>query len=318
MTGHGFTSAFAADLDQFLAFKQAMGFTGASRIWYLKRFDAYCSRRGATVFDRATVEGWVAEELDRRGAYRSWLSYIRDFGRWLAVHRDPDAYVLSSTWKAPFVRARPYLLAGQQIDRFFTAAAHVEADSPWRWQATAFFVLMHCCGTRTGEARGLRRQDVDLRTGHVAIPQSKGRRGRRLPVTGDVLDVLRSCDRASHARFPARQAFFVSATGAPVTATAVGAFFRRIWDQAGLPRPAAGTQPRPYDLRHHFAYANLERWMADGTDVAAMLPYLSAYMGHATFESTYYYVHTSPDFLSAYAGITRRASSALLPEVGFA
>ena len=75
--------------------------------------------------------------------------------------------------------------------------------------------------------------------------------------------------------------------------------FGRIWDQAALPRPVAGQQPRPYDFRHHFAYANIQRWMKQGNDVAAMLPYLSRYMGHATFDSTYYYVHTSPDFIDS-------------------
>jgi len=92
--------------------------------------------------------------------------------------------------------------------------------------------------------------------------------------------------------------------------------FNRIWDQAGLPRPMGGIRPRPYDFRHHFAYANIERWMAGGIDVAAMLPYLSRYMGHASFDSTYYYIHTSPDFMDAYAQITRESQS-LLPEVGF-
>ena len=48
-----------------------------------------------------------------------------------------------------------------------------------------------------------------------------------------------------------------------------------------------------------------------------MLPYLSRYMGHATFESTYYYIHTSPDFLAGYDQITREQSQSLLPEVGF-
>lgn len=92
--------------------------------------------------------------------------------------------------------------------------------------------------------------------------------------------------------------------------------FSRIWDQAGLPRPAHGIRPRPYDFRHHFAYANIEGWMAQGKDVTAMLPYLSRYMGHATFESTFYYVHTSPDFMHAYADITNTGTSPL-PEVGF-
>lgn len=39
-------------------------------------------------------------------------------------------------------------------------------------------------------------------------------------------------------------------------------------------------------------------------------------MGHSTFESTYYYVHTSPDFMSSYAELTRTSQS-VLPEVGF-
>jgi hypothetical protein len=68
--------------------------------------------------------------------------------------------------------------------------------------------------------------------------------------------------------------------------------------------------------RHHFAYANVERWMAQGTDITAMLPYLARYMGHATIESTYYYIHTSPDFMDSYADITSQTQS-VLPEVGF-
>jgi hypothetical protein len=56
--------------------------------------------------------------------------------------------------------------------------------------------------------------------------------------------------------------------------------------------------------------------MSQGRDVAAMLPYLSRYMGHATFESTYYYVHTSPDFMDSYADLAGKSQS-LLPEVGF-
>ena len=92
--------------------------------------------------------------------------------------------------------------------------------------------------------------------------------------------------------------------------------FHRIWDQAGLPRPAGGQQPRPYDFRHHFAYANVERWARQGSDVTAMLPYLARYMGHASIESSYYYIHTSPDFMHAYPHITAEGQS-LLPQVGF-
>lgn len=315
-TGHSFTSAFAADLDRYLAFKKQMGFYGHSRIVYLRRFDAYCTRLGRTVFDRATVEGWVTDQLQRSGTHRSWMSYIRDFGRWLHAHGNSDAYVLSDQWKASFIRPRPYLLTTDEIERFFTAGARLHAQSPWAWQAVAFFTLMHSCGIRTVEARRLLTSQVDLDDGSLDIVAAKGRRSRRLPLTDDVAAVLRSCDQTSRTHIRPRSTFFVSSTGTPVSPAAVGVIFNRIWDQAGLPRPAGGKQPRPYDFRHHFAYANLERWMTDGTDVTAMLPYLARYMGHATFDSTYYYIHTSPDFMDSYADITAKSQS-LLPEVGF-
>lgn len=318
MSAHGFTSAFAAELEAYLVFKEKMGFYGTSRIWYLKRFDAYCTAHDRTVFDRETVEGWVTAQLASSDSrYRSWMSYIRDVGRWLQAHRDGDAYVLSDQWRAPFVPAHPYLLTTQEIERFFAAAARVDAQSPWRWQAFAFFTLMHSCGLRTGETRLLPTDRVDLREGRLDVLWSKGNRSRRLPLTGQVIEVLAACDQTARKQFgPSRQSFFCSATGNQVTTATVGKMFNRIWDQASLPRPVGGQQPRPYDFRHHFAYANIERWMRQGTDVTAMLPYLARYMGHASVDSTYYYIHTSPDFMDAYADIAGKTQS-LLPEVGF-
>jgi integrase len=316
MSGRGFTSAFAAEIDAYLEFKQSMGFYGNSRIWYLRRFDAYCSEHDRTVFDKDTVEGWVSAQLESSGRYRSWMSYIRDFGRWRQAYGVSDAYLLSDRWKASFVPPRPYLLSRHEIERFFAAAAALKARSPWQWQAVAFFTLMHSCGLRTGETRALQAGQVDLDDGHIDIVWSKGNRSRRLPVTSQVVGVLAACDRASRAHFASRQTFFVSAAGNQVTRATAGQVFARIWDQAGLARPAGGRQPRPYDFRHHFAYACIERWMRQGKDVTAMLPYLSRYMGHASFDSTYYYIHTSPDFLDAYAENTANSQS-LLPEVGF-
>lgn len=259
----------------------------------------------------------MSDQLTRSGQYRSWMSYIRGFGRWLQVHGNPNAYVLSNRWKAPFVPAHPYLLARSQIEAFSAAAARLDAQSPWRWQAGAFFMLMHSCGIRTGEARVLLSGHVDLHHGHLDIVSSKGNRSRRLPLTGQVVDVLTSCDQASRRRLASRRTFFISSSGNPVTAATVGVMFNRVWDQAGLPRPMGGTRPRPHDFRHHFAYANIEWWMTPGKDVTALLPYLSRYMGHATLSSTYFYVHTSPDFMAAYANLTGNGGS-VLPEVGFA
>ena len=53
--------------------------------------------------------------------------------------------------------------------------------------------------------------------------------------------------------------------------------------------------------------ANLRRWAADGTDLTVMLPYLSAYMGHADLRGTQYYLRLTAD---AHPGVAALASAA--------
>ena len=75
-----------------------------------------------------------------------------------------------------------------EIELFFTAASQIQAQSPWRWQAVAFFTLTHWCGPRTGETRALQTGQVDLDGGHIDIVWSKGNRSRRLPLTSQVIE----------------------------------------------------------------------------------------------------------------------------------
>ena len=54
----------------------------------------------------------------------------------------------------------------------------------------------------------------------------------------------------------------------------------------------------PYDLRHNFATRTLHKWIEQGLDINEYIPYLSTYMGHASFSSTFYYIHLLPEKLS--------------------
>ena len=68
-------------------------------------------------------------------------------------------------------------------------------------------------------------------------------------------------------------------------------------------------------FRHTFATECICRWMREGRDIDAMLPFLSAYMGHARYEDTLYYVHMVPDFYERVGTVDRTAWEKLLPEV---
>ena len=124
MSGYGFTSAFATELEEYLVFKENMGFYGSSRIWYLKRFDAYCVEHDRKLFDRDTVEGWVTEQLKRSGRYRSWMSYIRDFGRWLGIHGNKNAE------RVPKPKVHNPLLAESESASSSLARAYVAVSRP--------------------------------------------------------------------------------------------------------------------------------------------------------------------------------------------
>ena len=175
-------------------------------------------------------------------------------------------------------------------------------------------MLMACCGLRTREVRRLAVGHVDHKARSIDVVDSKAGRSRRLPVGDEVAAELLECDQRSRERFgDDRPAFFVTSTGNPVSPGMPGVVFRRVWARAGLEWPQAGKRPRPYDFRHRFAFANIERWTRDGVDVMAMLPYLAAYMGHAGIDSTLYYVHASPDFMDGYADLVADAER-VVPE----
>jgi integrase/recombinase XerD len=55
--------------------------------------------------------------------------------------------------------------------------------------------------------------------------------------------------------------------------------------------------------------------MKEGRDLNAWLPYLSAYLGHASFSETAYYIHLVPEFFPQMAQMDMERFSDLIPEV---
>ena len=69
------------------------------------------------------------------------------------------------------------------------------------------------------------------------------------------------------------------------------------------------------DLRHRYASATLQRWIDNGTDLNAKLPYLRTYMGHSTLSQTAYYIHMLPENLLKSPGIDWASFGEVIPEV---
>jgi integrase len=88
----------------------------------------------------------------------------------------------------------------------------------------------------------------------------------------------------------------LSAYGTRLITRHANAEFRRITAATGIGANAVNP-PRIHDMRHTMAVRTLAGWYRDGGDVAARMPLLSAYLGHVSPVSTYWYLHSVPELL---------------------
>lgn len=156
---------------------------------------------------------------------------------------------------------------------------------------------------------------MDLVRGSVYVVESKGHKDRVVAVADDLLQIMRSYSTLISEIYPDSDYFFPRYDGdGPYTKRWTEEMFWRCFSMAGI-TAFEGPKPRVYDFRHTFATECICRWMREGRDIDAMLPFLSAYMGHARYEDTLYYVHMVPDFYERVGTVDRTAWEKLLPEV---
>lgn len=179
---------------------------------------------------------------------------------------------------------------------FFAAADIVikRGDPFFAETAGIIFRLIYTCGLRPQEARKLRCTDINFQTGEIFISQSKWNKDRIVVAAADVIDMLSQYNnrRYIYANNANGDYFFIHTDGSPITSEQLTDLFSKCWkeanpdiDKSELPKA------RPYDLRHRFASTVLQRWIDEGANIYAKLPYLRAYMGHEDFRDTLYYVH---------------------------
>jgi integrase/recombinase XerD len=293
------------DIDNFLAFKRALGYRYARGEATLRSFERFAyahAGRGATgrpkIVLAPTVEAFLTRIVGRKavtvanelGALRQLCLYRR--------RRDPHGYVPEHGW-APQTESvyLPYIFSREEIrDLLDAAKRHCGRNIPGPMLHTLLLVL-YCTGLRFGEAVRLRLSDVDLRRCTFLIRESKGRT-RLVPFGEDLARELNAYlgDRVRTAG-AAVDALFVRKSGSALTLGSASEAVRRLLRQRGL-KPAAGRLgPRPYDFRHAYAVHRLTEWYHAGVDIHARLPWLSAYMGHVNVLGTEVYLHATPELL---------------------
>lgn len=308
-------TTLSKSLDDYLKLRRALGFKLESPEFILRGLVDLAEREGAKYVTTELALRWARRPAN--GAPHTWahrMTSIRLFAAWCKT-RDPRTEVPDSgLLSASVTRQQPFIFSQQQIAAIVREAAKLECKRGLRSSTfSTMFGLLSVAGLRISEAVALDRSDVDLQTGLLTIRDTKFSKTRLVPVSESTTVALRRYARLRDRALSAvmSPAFFVSERRLRVTHWAARYNFAKVSRTVGLREPAGGYRhghgPRVHDLRHCFAVRTMLDWYRAGVDVERELPKLSAYLGHAHVNDSYWYIEAVPELLQlATERLTRR------------
>jgi len=306
-----FRSNFSGRIREMLEYRLALGRDIVGYGWSLANFDRFCLAQFSDelLLTKELCFAWCGD-ASGNGSHRAQI--IRGFARYL-VSTGEAAFLMPKGFYPPRKPDLPYLFTDDELRRFFDAADRFPgySNSPLlEYTVPVIFRLLYACGLRPQEARLLKRTDFDFAGNTVYIAEAKHCKDRRLAVNSGVMEMCGNYDRIAEIMVPGRTYFFPSPEGGHYKNGWLTAKFHQCWELSGNGNERGNCAP--YDFRHNYATRILMRWVDESKDLNAWIPYLCAYMGHATFSATFYYIHLLPERLN---GMDFMTVSGIIPEV---
>jgi len=306
-----FKSLFSQRIKNMLEYRSALGRSIVGYRWNLANFDRFCLNcfPNESYLTKELVFAWCNESNGSSG-YRAQI--IRGFAKYL-ISINEEAFLIPKGFFPPGKTGLPYIFTEIELKQFFEAADRFPGccKSPLlEYTVPVIFRLLYACGMRPQEVRLLKKKNFNFTDGTIYIEEAKHCKDRRLAVNNDIMRMCKNYDRIAETMVPGRTYFFPSPEGGAYSLGWLTAKFHKCWQMSGNGNTRGACVP--YDFRHNYATQTLMRWVEEGKDLNSWIPYLSAYMGHVTFKSTFYYVHLLPERLSR-MDFTR--ASGIIPEV---
>jgi integrase len=305
-------------IEDMLEFKESLGYARRTYEGFLNDYRRYLMKLypEASSLTEEIALGWcVKRNTEKASGYRRRVLVLREFSKYL-FSIDKSDYILPSDYTARQSRYTPYIFSDKELIAIFHASDCVEMQPYYPYRETIIPVmikLIYFCGLRPNEGREIQSKDVDLNDGILFIRKNKSHRERRIPMTDDITDMCRSYWNQISMIYPDSLYFFPSSTGKPYSAKWLTRQFLMLWNKIKASDNTARV--RVYDLRHRYATAVMMKWLDEGEDLYACLPYLSSYMGHSKFSDTAYYIHLMPEKLVHSESIDWKHFLDLIPEV---
>ncbi len=285
-------------VEDYLTTRRALGFKLERHGRLLPHLVGYLERAGAATVTTELALAWATQSEAHPDESAKRLSVARGFARYLQT-LDSNAEVPAADLLARQQRrASPYLYSDADVVALMAATSTLRF--PLRSATYRTLIgLLAVTGMRVGEAIGLVRDDLDWSHRRLIIREGKFGASRELPLHPSTIDALEMYAQLRDQCWPQpRSPFFISMAGTRLIHENVHWTFRRLVRHVGLQPRSASCRPRIHDLRHTFAVNTLIDWYRSDVDVAAWMPRLSTYLGHAAPAWTYWYLSATPELLS--------------------
>lgn len=304
-------------IDTLVAARRAGGFRYHSQQRVLRQFAEHTRREGhadGSIIKEAVEDFLYGRHLKastiRREeiVLRELAEHVRQFG-WQAW-----APATLTGVKTPH-RPPPYVFSDDEIRRLFHVidTQQLSEMSNRALVDPVLFRVFYATGVRLSEGLNLELRDFDPARATIEVRDGKNHENRLVPITGRLAATLQSYIATAHPRpVPTHKLFYTGDPAKPADKSTIYNRFRRYLADADIPHFPGG--PHIHSLRHGFAVQNLRRWAADGADLRVMLPYLSAYMGHADLRGTQYYLQLTADAHPEVAAMAQARFGYVIPE----
>jgi integrase/recombinase XerD len=299
-----FESFMAPQLQQYAAYRQALGYAKKCIKPPLLAFDRYLIEQNATwnQLQPAFFLQLRAKISDHPNTVNTILSALRSFFQFLVRQDICDNNPLKDIPPLPERYFVPFVFSPAQTERLLQAAGQNIRKTPKYFLTDMAIylaiVLLARCGMRINEPLRMHRDQYYRQDGTVYIEKTKFRKDRLIPVPQIALTqienylavrtALRADDQNPYLLAARKQR---QLRGRQVR----DAFHQAVKDiRINQPKQVIGNitfgKPLPHSLRHGFAINTLNQIKARGNCPQQALPVLATYMGHRKYQYTAAYL----------------------------
>lgn len=302
-----FESFLAPKINEFLTYRQSLGYSLDTIRYHLLLFDRYVMDRNAgwDSFDPGFFFEMRSHIKLEKTSVNANIWAVRNFFQFLIrqghMKENPlqDIPLLKKNTIVPFV------FSPSQTDQLLAAVGKRIRKTKYRFlRDLAFYnvvLLLARCGMRISEPLRLQRHHYRRDDRTLTIEKTKFCKDRLIPIPGEVVSEIENYLSVRRSMLPHDDSPFllVRTDQKPLRDHQIRFLFYKTLKDIGLyqPRRVIGNvnflPPTPHSLRHSFAVNTLLKIRERGDNPQNALPILAAYMGHSEYKYTSVYLRVT-------------------------